>query len=162
MEPIRPAPSSSLPAALRPADPARIQRALADFWTELAATAVQIAAQDHLAAHARLARLRNLVLVCMVGLNGADLPTDLDGNLDGIATLLGPSQRAAIQKTLSVPKATQSAWVGQAVALVVIYRWYTPQLVEKFGLTYPTQVESASLTFVGDCLPNWPQSITSD
>ncbi len=144
-------------ADLRPVNPARVQAALADFWTELAASATQIAAQDHLAAHARLNRLRDLVLVCMVGLNGVDLPEDLDG----IAQLLGPSQRAAIQKTLAAPKVDASAWVGQAVALVVIYRWYAPQLVEKFGLAYPDQVEAQTLAALHDLLPNWPQTITS-
>ena len=163
MHPLRPAPTSSIqPLArrsdLRPADPARLQRALADFWTELAASAVQIAAQDHLAAHARLTRLRTLVLTCMVGLNGADLPEDLDG----VADLLGPSQRAALQKTLAAPGVNPSAWVGQAVALVVIYRWYAPQLVEKFGLTYPALAESLALAKVGRFLPDWPQSITTE
>jgi len=143
---------------LRPVNPARIQAALADFWIELAATAAQIAAQDHLAAHARLTRLRNLVLACMVGLNGVDLPDDLDG----IAQLLGPSQRAAMQKTLAAPKVAPAAWVGQAVALVVIYRWYAPQLVEKFGLTYPEQIEAQALAEVGDLLSTWPHSITSE
>ncbi len=155
---MRSTPTSDQPAAdLHPVNPARIQATLTEFWTELAAAAVQIAAQDHLAAHARLTRLRTLVLVCMVGLNGVDLPE----NLDGIAGLLGPSQRAAIQKTLAAPKVAGSAWVGQAVALVVIYRWYAPQLVEKFDLAYPHQVEAQTLAALHDLLPNWPQTITS-
>lgn len=145
-------------APLRPADPARIQATLADFWLELAAAAVQIAAQDQLAAHARLTALRHHLLVCMVGLNGADLPEDLDG----IARLLGPSQRAAIEKTLAAPQVDARAWIGQAVSLVVIYRWYAPQLVEKFGLAYPAQVESTALERVGRFLPDWPLTITSE
>ncbi len=163
MKPTRSTPTADQPATpplpgLRPVNPARVQAALADFWAELAATAVQIAAQDHLAAQARLTRLRTLVLVCMVGLNGVDLPEDLDG----IGHLLGPSQRAAMQKTLAAPKVAASAWVGQAVALVVIYRWYAPQLVEKFGLAYPDQAEAQALATVSDLLPQWPQSITSE
>lgn len=162
MQPFRPDPTSIRPLTrwpdLRPADPARIQRTLADFWTELAAAAVQIAAQDPLAAHARLTRLRTLVLACVVGLNGADLPE----NLDGIAALLGPSQRAAMQRTLAAPSVDPSAWVGQAVALVVIYRWYAPQLVQKFGLTYPDLAESQALARVGRFLPDWPKSITTE
>ena len=146
-----------LPAHLRPVDPARIAAALAEFWTELSAAAVQIAAQDHLAAHARLTRLRRIVLTCMVGLNGADLPEDLDG----VSRLLGPSQRAAIQKTLAAPSVDSAAWVGQAVALVVIFRWYAPQLTEKFGLDYPQQVEVTALERVRRYLPDWPLSITS-
>ena len=52
--------------------------------------------------------------------------------------------------------------MGQAVALVVIYRWYAPQLVEKFGLTYPDQIEAQALAVMGDLLPTWPHCITSE
>jgi hypothetical protein len=75
---------------------------------------------------------------------------------------LGESQRAAIQKTLLLPSVSAEGWIGQAVALVVIYRWYAPQLVDKFGLAYPQALETAVWQQLASELADWPLTITTE
>ena len=47
------------------------------------------------------------------------------------------------------------------VALVVIYRWYAPQLVERFDLTYPSSDEEEAWHRLQQ-IPQWPQSIATE
>ena len=73
-----------------------------------------------------------------------------------------PSQRAAMEKTLLMPAVAGESWIGQAVALVVIYRWYAPQLVSTYALAYDDGLEAATLTRLHAELPDWPTAITTD
>ncbi len=65
-------------------------------------------------------------------------------------------------KTLITPRPDSDAYIGQAVALVVIYRWYAPQLVDKFGLAYPEATEQAVWQRISRLLPDWPLAVTTD
>ena len=77
-------------------------------------------------------------------------------------TYLGASQRAALEKTLLMPSVAAESWIGQAVALVVIYRWYAPQLVAAFSLLYDDRLEAETLSHLHAKLPDWPSAITTD
>lgn len=145
------------PDKLQPPAPDRIATLLARFWAELSALGTLIDAGEHLLCCDQTATLRNIVLELMVGLNGIAYPS----GTRRLNTYLGPSQRAAIEKTLVAPSASSEAWIGQAVSLVVIYRWYAPQLVERFGLIYPADAEIEALGRLQTLLPDWPQSITT-
>ena len=52
-------------------------------------------------------------------------------------------------------------WVGQAVALVVLYRWYAPQLAERHSLLYPQMAEDTVLALLSAELENWPDRIST-
>lgn len=52
--------------------------------------------------------------------------------------------------------------IGQAVALVVIYRWYAPQLAEKYGARLPLELENQTLTALHTELDAWPRTISTD
>ena len=147
----------SWPDPLQPAGAAGTASLLEQFWRTLATLPDLVQRREHLLAAATTAALRQTVLELMLALNGIAWP-------HGTAHLnayLSPSQRAAIEKTLAAPVVGEESWLGQAVALVVIYRWYAPQLVEKFALTYPHAAEHAALTQL-EQLPDWPLSITTD
>ena len=94
----------------------------------------------------------------MLALNGIQWPTGTR-HLNGY---LSASQRAALEKTLVAPEVSGESWIGRAVALVVIYRWYAPQLVEKFDLAYPHELENAVWTHLQQNIPDWPLSVTTD
>ncbi|MBK8049906.1 MAG: hypothetical protein IPK16_24065 [Anaerolineales bacterium] len=149
--------SHTWPDHLQPPDPSRIETQLARFWAELLALGTLIDAGEQLLCSEQTATLRAIILELMVGLNGIAYPT----GTHHLNTYLGPSQRAAIEKTLVAPSVSAEAWIGQAVSLVVIYRWYAPQLVERFGLHYPADAETEALGRMRTLLPDWPQSITT-
>lgn len=142
---------------LRPANAANVARLLEDFWRTLATLPDLIRRREHLLAAHTTAALRQNVLELMLALNGIAWPQ----KVAHLNAYLGESQRAALEKTLLTPAIREESWIGQAVALIVIYRWYAPQLVEKFALVYPQELEEATLTQLQE-LPNWPLSITTD
>ncbi|MEZ4709503.1 MAG: hypothetical protein R3A44_20000 [Caldilineaceae bacterium] len=144
------------PDALTAPQPERIQQCLAAFWRELAALPELHTRGEQLLMAELTARLRGLLLEMMLALNGIGRPP-ATRHLNGY---LGQSQRTAIEATLIAPAANGDAWLGQAVALLVIYRWYAPQLVEKYGLTYPQALETATWNQLCD-LPDWPISVTT-
>ena len=144
------------PDQLQESDPARVQLILADFWRLLAELPDRVERDEQLLCHATTTTLRTLVLEMMLALNGIAYPQ----TTRHLNHYLGASQRAALEKTLLAPAADASAWVGQAVALVVIYRWYAPQLVEKLALIYPQAAEDAAQVALGR-LPTWPVTITT-
>ena len=94
----------------------------------------------------------------MLALNGITYPTDTTH----LNTYLGTSQRAAMEKTLLMPSVAAESWIGQAVALVVIYRWYAPQLVAAYSLVYDDRLEADTLARLHAELPDWPSAITTD
>lgn len=146
------------PDKLAPSNAQRVQVVLTDFWRALADLPDLLARSEYLLAERITAQLRDLVLEMMLALNGIEPPC-ATRNLNGY---LGPSQRTAIEKTLIVPTVSAESWVGRAVALVVIYRWYAPQLVERFGLTYPQAIEDETWALLRRNIADWPATITSD
>lgn len=145
------------PDPLQPAQPTRVADLLDCFWRTLAELPDRIERQEHLLAAELMAELRAIVLDMMLGLNGIARPT----GTRHLNTYLGASQRAAIEKTLLAPSVAGESWIGQAVALVVIYRWYAPQLVAKYAISYPQAAEDAALATL-QRLPDWPLAITTD
>ncbi len=93
----------------------------------------------------------------VVALNGATRPA----SPTRINPYLGPAQRDAFEKTLRHTANHTESWIGQAVALIVLYRWYAPQLVEMYNLEYPTRLEESVLALLCVEVPGWPAHITS-
>jgi len=134
-----------------------VQELLAHFWTTLAPLADQAARDEHLLCAQTIADARAIVLKMMLALNGIAYPTETRH----LNTYLGASQRAAIERTLLLPEVSGESWIGQAVALTVIYRWYAPQLVAAYQVTYPQDAEAAALAAL-QTLPDWPLTITTE
>lgn len=135
-----------------------VAQLLRGFWLELANLPGLLKRDEHLLAAACTAALRSYVLEMMLALNGITYPP----GTTHLNTYLGPSQRAAMEKTLLMPAVAGESWIGQAVALVVIYRWYAPQLVSTYSLAYDDGLEAATLTRLHAELPDWPTAITTD
>lgn len=129
------------PDALMPPTHENVAQLLRSFWRELAHLPHLLARDEYLLAAACTAALRRCVLEMMLALNGIAYPL----GTTHLNTYLGASQRAALEKTLLAPSAAAESWIGQAVALVVIYRWYAPQLVAAFALPYDEELEAATL-----------------
>ena len=113
--------------------------------------------QEQLLAARMTAELRQIVTELMLALNGIAWPHE-SAHLN---SYLSADQRAALEKTLLVPSISTNSWIGQAVALVVIYRWYAPQLIQKFGLASPARAEAQALLKLQQ-LAGWPRSIMTD
>jgi hypothetical protein len=151
--------STSLwPDPLRRPDPAEVQAQLARFWRDLAGLADLLANGELLLAAAAIGPLRELVMTLMLALNGIARPVGTR-RLNGY---LGASQRAALEKTLALPRVSAQGIMGQAVALVVIYRWYAPQLVAALGCAYPTDQEAEAWATLTAALPDWPLTVATE
>ncbi|CAN5679655.1 hypothetical protein BH10CHL1_BH10CHL1_34860 [soil metagenome] len=146
------------PDLLSRPEPARIQWLLEAFWRQLRPLPDLINRHEHLLAERSTATLRDLILEMMLALNRIQWPTDTTH----LNTYLGASQRAALEKTLVTPAVNGDSWLGRAVALVVIYRWYAPQLVERYNLTYPQPLEAEVWAQLQRELPDWPLTITTE
>lgn len=141
----------------RPAEGAKVMVALTDFWQQLARLPAVVNRGEHLAGAALLQRVRSTLTDLVVALNGATrphLPTRVN-------PFLGPAQREAFEKSLVQRGDLAESWIGQAVALIVLYRWYAPQLVEQFGLDYPLALEESVLALLRVEIPGWPVHITT-
>lgn len=147
----------SWPDPLQPPEPGDIQAWLAHFWDCLAALANLLPAGEILLAAEQVAEARAVVVQMMLALNGIQRPPATRR----LNSYLSAAQRAALEKTLAAPNADAAAWIGQAVALVVIYRWYAPQLVSRYALHYPAQVEHSAWAALSQALPGWPQTVTT-
>jgi hypothetical protein len=150
--------NSRWPDALALPEPTRVSQLLRDFWRSLAGLPDLLNRQEHLLAEMTTAELRRMVIEMMLALNGISWP---DGTRH-LNSYLGESQRAALQRTLLLPEVSAESWIGRAVALVVIYRWYAPQLTDKFALAYPQALEEETLAHLQRHLPDWPLAITTD
>ena len=146
------------PDPLSPPTGPAIQSWLDDFWATLAPLGDILNDGQYLLAADTLHRLRSQVLNLMLALNGIVRPADTRH----LNTYLGESQRRALEKTLALPAAGPEAFIAQAVALVVIYRWYAPQLAAKYGVTPPADQEVAVLDALAAALPDWPRAITTE
>ncbi len=146
------------PDPLERAAPVTVQQLSIAFWETLAELGPLVVREEHLLCATCTASLRQIVLELMLALNGITWPTDTRH----LNTYLGESQCAAIQKTLIAPAVDGDTWIGQAVALVVIYRWYAPQLEARYGLIHPQELEATTLANLQHILPKWPHSITTN
>jgi len=146
------------PDALSHPETARIQWLLETFWQQLQPLPDLINRAEHLLAERATAALRDVMIEMMLALNGIQWPAETK-HLNGY---LGASQRAVLEKTLVTPEVSPESWIGRAVALVVIYRWYAPQLVEKYNLTYPQALEDKVWAQLQHELPDWPLTVTTE
>ena len=150
--------TSRHPDPLSRPDPARVQQLLDNFWETLATLPDLLQRAEWLLCAHACAWLRGIVIEMMLALNGIAWPE----STRHLNHYLGESQREALNKTLIVPVPGRDPWVGQAVALLVIYRWYAPQLLaEHPQLIYPSVREAATLASLAAALPDWPETITT-
>lgn len=146
------------PDSLRAPSPARVVHLLEAFWLELESLPALMQAQEWILAEALTARLRMIIIELMLAMNGIAWPEGTR-HLNGY---LGASQRAALERTLTAPDASGNTWLGRAVALTVIYRWYAPQCCARFGLEHPAATEARVWAALCAGLPDWPTSLTTD
>ena len=160
------------PAPLFAPDPNDVHELLTSFWHQLrrlsdllsdarrqpAVAASTPGADENLLAIECVAGLRATVIDMMLALNGIARPTQTI-NLN---TYLSDNQLAALERTLLAPEIGAETWIGQAVSLIVIYRWYAPQLVERYQFPYPTDLEAAVLATLRQCIYDWPADISTD
>jgi hypothetical protein len=146
------------PDPLQRTDPVQVQRLLGDFWQHLQQLPDLLLRHEHLLAHVHLNQLRNMVIELMLARNGVQWPS----GTTHLNSYLGESQRTVLERTLLLPGVRRESWIGCAVALVVIYRWYAPQLVEQYHLAYPQDAEEAALAHLQQQLADWPLAITTD
>ena len=150
------------PDTLDSPDSARAQQLLSAFWGTLERLPDLIRRDEQLLAAEVTHELRGIVLEMMLALNGIQRPA-ASAHLN---SYLSASQRAAIERTLIAPSVDDNvdgdSWIGQAVALVVIQRWYAPQLVKRFDLIYPQPLEERVWKTLRTNLPDWPAYVTSE
>lgn len=153
--------NTSWPDLLQPAQPAQTAHLLEEFWRQLASLPDLIGRSEHILAAACIGEVRQIVLRLMLALNGIACPEQTRH----LNSYLSASQRQALEKTLALPVVGAEGWIGQAVALVVIYRWYAPQLVTAYGLPPLAALETLeqqTLALLQAGLPDWPLSITTE
>ncbi len=141
-------------ATLNPPAADVVDAHLGRFWSLLARLPAVVKRREDLAAHALLTELRTVLIDLVVALNGASRPQ----SPARINQYLGAAQQAAFEKTLGNDKAR---WIGQAVALIVLYRWYAPQLAEIYSLPYPHRAEQTVLAWLRAEIDGWPAQITT-
>lgn len=149
--------NTTWPDALRPADRDEVAQLLAEFWRQLALLPELLDREELLLAAVYVAELRRTVLCMMLALNGIAYPTQTRH----LNRYLSASQRAAIERTLALPLLDADSLIGQAVALVVIYRWYAPQLSAAYRVPTADVLEQETLAALSQRLPAWPLSITT-
>jgi hypothetical protein len=149
---------STWPDPLAAPDPRRVDALLSEFWRQLAALPDLIRRDEQILAERCTAELRTLVIEMMLALNGIGWPA----GTRHLNSYLGDSQRAVLERTLAAPQSDGRAWTARAVALVVIYRWYAPQLTARFGLAYPDPLEQDVWRRLVQELPGWPQTVTTE
>lgn len=145
------------PDKLEAASPSKTEDLLCEFWRTLDSFADLVPNREFLLLDEATGKLRMIVVELMLNLNGIQRPS----STLHLNSYLGESQLAALEKTLHLPLVDASARVGQAVSLVVIYRWYAPQLVEKYGLDYPHALETAVWERLCRQIPTWPSMVTT-
>ena len=149
---------------LNPPDSSTVDRQLGQFWLQLARLPAVLNRQEILAAHALMTELRTILIDLVVCLNGASRPHARAR----INQFLGEAQREAFERSLgnsqpALPPASEGStnWIGQAVAMVVLYRWYGPQLAELHDLSYPQPLEDTVLALLHAEIQGWPAYIST-
>lgn len=146
------------PDPLQPSSAVAVEAHLVAFWQLLQQLPELVQRQEHLLADHLTTQMRGVIIEMMLALNGIQWPR----GTRHLNRYLSASQRAALEKTLVTPTVSAESWLGRAVALVVIYRWYAPQLVEKFAITYPQALEADVWQLLQRELPDWPLTVTTD
>ncbi len=151
-------------SGLNPPDSSTMDRQLGQFWQQLARLPAVLNRQETLAAHTLITELRTILIDLVVCLNGASRPHARAR----INQFLGEAQREAFERSLgnsqpALPPASEGStnWIGQAVALVVLYRWYAPQLAEQHDLSYPQPLEDTVLALLHEEIEGWPAYIST-
>jgi len=146
------------PDPLQPSSVVAVEAHLVTFWQLLQQLPELVQRQEHLLAEHLTTQLRGVIIEMMLALNGIQWPH----GTRHLNHYFSASQRTALEKTLVAPTVSAESWLGRAVALVVIYRWYAPQLVEKFAIVYPQALEAEVWQLLQRVLPDWPLTITTD
>jgi hypothetical protein len=141
--------------ALRPPDRDALISSLAYFWVPLSRLPAVLNRGEHLAAAQLIVDARRTLIDLVVALNGVGRPP----SPARINPYLGPAQLEAFEKTLPAKTVEVATWIGQAVALIVLYRWYAPQLVEIYAVPYPTALERTVLALLSAEIDGWPALI---
>lgn len=141
--------------ALRPPDRDALISSLAYFWMPISRLPAVLNRGEDLAAVQLLVDARCTLIELVVALNGAGRPP----SPARINQYLGPAQLEAFEKTLPLKIVDPAAWIGQAVALIVLYRWYAPQLVEIYDIPYPDALERTVLALLSAEIDGWPAFI---
>lgn len=137
---------------------AQVEHLLTQFWQLLRQLPELLRRQEHLLADHLTTELRGIVIEMMLALNGIQWPVATHH----LNSYLSVDQRTALEKTLITPTVSSESWIGRAVALVVIYRWYAPQLVTKFAIVYPQQLEEEVWSRLQSEVLDWPLTVTTD
>jgi hypothetical protein len=145
------------PDPLQPPDPIRIEILLSQFWADLRMLPDLVHRDEHLLAEQLTAALRSTVIEMMLALNGIAPPAQTHH----LNSYLSANQRSVLAKTLAAPVVAGQTWIARAVALVVIYRWYAPQLVARYHLAYPDRLEQETWGELVSALPGWPIMVTT-
>ena len=135
-----------------------VEQMLIRFWNILRQLPDLLNRDEQLLASETMATLRTTVIDMMLALNGIQRPA----GTRHLNSYLSENQRIALERSLLALEVSAETWIGQAVALVVIYRWYAPQLVERHRLTYPSTLEAGTWQALCQGLPKWPAEITTD
>lgn len=156
------------PDTLSAPPPTEVEDMLQTVWRILAELPTLYQRGETLLLHSRIQPLRKQIIAMMLAANGIRYPS----NTQNLNLYLGDSQRAALEKTLILPPAPPQSdnpvmdmrnhAVAQALALVVIYQWYAPQLAQKYAITVPMQLEQDTLAHLAANIPIWPKQITTD
>jgi len=150
--------SSEWPDELVKPNRGDVERLLQNFWRVLDRLPDLLARDEMLLCAEVAVALRTDVLAMMLALNGVAYPA----GTRHLNTYLSESQRNALNRTMLLPAVSRDGWIAQCVALVVIYRWYAPQLVEAYGVDYPTDDERYTWQLLVENLPEWPKTVTTD
>lgn len=182
-------PTPNWPDALTAPTAADVAATLAAFWEILAHVPDCYQRGETIILHALLGQLRHQVTCMMLAANGIRYPHDTRhlnlylGESQRAAlekTLRHPSPTASDgasspadsldtdvtdaeitgARITGAERLTDVA-VAQALSLVVIYRWYAPQLAEKFGMREPHEQEATVLAAMHAAIPFWPRTITT-
>jgi hypothetical protein len=152
-------PSSAWPDQLATPETHEVQELLDTFWHRLSQFPDLHERTESILLHNLIHELRAIIIRIMLAANGTRYP-DHTRHLN---LYLGESQRAALEKTLFATGTNlRDILVSQTVALVVIYQWYAPQLVHKYGVQTPNELAADTLAQLHQSVPSWPLSITSD
>jgi hypothetical protein len=142
---------------LTPPDAESVAANLSYFWITLSHLPALVNRAEHLAAVQHLNDARQSLTDLVVALNGAQRPP----SRSRINQYLGPLQLEAFEKTLPIHAVSGDSWIGQAVALIVLYRWYAPQLVDQYAVAYPTALERSVLALLSAEVDGWPVVVKS-
>lgn len=149
---------SDTPAQLRAPNAAYLDDLFATYWLTLEAIAALLSDGELVVAEERVSVLRGTILGMMLAANGIQRPTFQSQ----INQYLGESQRVALEKTLVAHGSARESIVGRVVALTVIYQWYAPQLVARYGVVEPVDDVQRVLHLLSKCVPEWPLTIATE